>query len=60
MQQTAQSSRDVTVNIGGASRGATDTGTAAAPVLDAAVGLSRQALQLTSEAVCCMDEVRAA
>ena len=60
LQQTAHSTQDVTVNIGGVSQGATDTGTAAAQVLDAAAGLSRQALQLTSEVGSFLAEVRAA
>ena len=60
VQQTAQSTKDVTVNIGGVSQGATDTGAAAAHVLQAAAGLSRQALELTSEVGSFVAEVRAA
>ena len=60
VQQTAESTRDVTVNIGGVSQGATDTGTAANHVLQAAAGLSRQALELTSEVGSFVAEVRAA
>ena len=50
----------MTVNIGGVSQAATETGTAADQVLSAAGDLSRQAERLTSEVGTFIAEVRAA
>ena len=60
VQQTAQATQAVTANIGGVSRAATDTGTAAADVLTAASGLSRQSGLLSSEVASFVEMVRAA
>ncbi|HEX3573811.1 MAG TPA: hypothetical protein VHU42_04345, partial [Rhodopila sp.] len=60
VQQTAQSAQDVTVNIGGVSRAATDTGAAADQVLSAATSLLRQVEQLTTEVDTFVAEVRTA
>jgi len=50
----------VTLNIGAVSRGANETGAAAAQVLAAASALSRQSGQLSSEVTGFVAEVRAA
>jgi methyl-accepting chemotaxis protein len=60
VQQTSQSVKDVTATIGGVSKAATETGVAATEVLSAADGLSRQAVQLTSEVGSFVEDVRAA
>jgi methyl-accepting chemotaxis protein len=58
--QTAKSARDVTRNIDGVSRAATETGSAAGLVLSAACDVSRQAGQLTTEVGSFIADVRAA
>lgn len=60
MHWTASSTRDVTLNIGGVSQAAAETGAAAEQVLSAAANLSRQAEQLTGEIGSFIAEVRAA
>ncbi len=60
VQQTASSTRDVTSNIAGVSQATDHTGAAAGQVLEAAVGLSRQADQLTQEIGRFVVQVRAA
>ena len=60
VQHTVRSAHEVKANIGGVNQSATETGTAAAHVLSAAVNLSRQAGQLTSEVGSFIAEVRAA
>jgi len=60
VQRTAQATEAVTLNIGAVSRGANETGAAAAQVLAAASALSRQSGQLSSEVTGFVAEVRAA
>jgi methyl-accepting chemotaxis protein len=60
VQQTAASTREVTSNITGVSQVASETGTAAGQVLEAAGDLSRQAEQLASEVSAFVADVRVA
>ncbi|MBE9605838.1 MCP four helix bundle domain-containing protein [Acetobacteraceae bacterium H6797] len=60
VQQTAQATSAVSQNISAVSRGANDTGAAAAQVLSAATELSRQSEGLTSEVNGFVAQVRAA
>ena len=60
MTQTAQSTQEVTTNIGGVSAAANETGGAAGHVLSAASNLSKQAEQLSGEVNVFLAGVRAA
>ena len=60
VQQTAASTQAVTSNIAGVNGAANETGAAADKVLEAANGLSAQAVQLTQEVSQFVSEVRAA
>lgn len=60
VHRTAGSTRDVTLNIGGVSQAAAETGAAAEQVLGTAASLSRQAEQLMSDIGSFLAEVRAA
>ena len=60
VQQTAASTQTVTSNIAGVSQAASETGTAASQVLDAAGDLSRQAEGLSNEVDRFVANVRAA
>lgn len=60
VQQTAANTREVTINIGDVSQAASQTGTAASRVLDAAGGLSTRAAELTQEVGVFVSGVRAA
>jgi methyl-accepting chemotaxis protein len=60
VQQAAIGTQNVTSNIGGVSQAANDTGAAAEQVLEAAIGLSRQAEQLRADVNSFVAGVRAA
>jgi methyl-accepting chemotaxis protein len=60
VQRTSQASRDVTVGISGVSEAASETGAAASEVHTAALGLSKQAHELSSEVNTFVAGVRAA
>ncbi len=60
VQEAAHGTRDVTENIGGVSKAATETGTAAAQVLAASRGLTAQAATLEREVQTFLNGVRSA